>query len=367
MQLKRVNVVSSLRFRFQEFLSVFPCTRGGILNPVMAATLLTGAFIASPGAHADVLRLAHFMSPQHVMHEEVMAPWAKQIRDETGGELVVQIYPARQLGGTPPGQYKMAARGMADIAFGLQGYTPHQFPLSTVSELPGFAENANDATAKLWAFWDDHLQQEYADTKLLAIWTGDIAIIATRDKPVRTLEDLKGMRIRTPSKLSGNVLEALGASPVSMPVTEVYTSLERGIVDGVQIPLSAVKSFDLTEVANYFTTGAPLGFSPYFLVMNQKVYQGLPNNLRRTLDSTIGEALSEKGASAYEREREAILVSVRESTDAEIIELEEGEQDRWLDALAPVAQQWLELVDEAGVRSDGEKMLQQLGLGSERE
>lgn len=365
MQLKQVNLSSVHRPGIRGILGFLTRAWRDVFRLVITVSVLTVALLTSQGVYAEKLRLAHFMSPQHVMHTEMMAPWAEQLRNETNGELDVQIFPARQLGGSPPGQYNMAVGGIADIAFGLQGYTASRFPLTTVSELPGFAENAHEATAKLWNFWEDYLQQEYRDTQPLAIWTADINIIVTRDKPVRTLEDLEGMRIRTPSRLAGEVLKALGASPVSMPVTEIYTSLERGIVDGVMIPASAAKSFELVEVANYFTLGAPLGFSPYFLTMNKNTYQGLSDDLRQTLNKTIGEALSDKGADAYEREGKAMLASVRDSSDAEIVELREGERDRWLEAVAPAVQQWLELIDNAGMRSQGEEMIQQLDLGSE--
>lgn len=366
MHLPHVNV-SSIQFpRVQGFRGFISRTWRGVINLFFAVSFLGGALLTSQGVHAEALRLAHFMSPHHTMHKEMMAPWAKEVADKTDGELIIEIFPARQLGGSPPGQYNMAVGGIADIAFGLQGYTASRFPLSTVSELPGFANSAKDATAKLWTLWDEFLEREYHDTKLLAIWTADISIIATRDKPIRSLKDLEGMRIRTPSRLAGEALAALGASPVSMPITEVYTSLERGIVDGVQIPASAIKSFDLIEVANYFTVGAPLGFSPYFLTMNQSSYQGLPDDLRRILDGTIGKVLSNKAASAYERDREEVLAAIRENSKAEIVEIKKEERARWLEAAAPTIIEWLDLVDGAGMRRQGEEMIQQLELGSER-
>lgn len=337
-----------------------------VVRLVVAVSLVGAALFSAQEVYAKELRLAHFMSPQHVMHQNFMAPWAERVRQETNGELNIQIYPARQLGGSPSGQYNMAMGGVADITFGLQGYTASRFPLTTISELPGFADDAHDATTKLWSLWEGYLQQEYQDTQLLAIWTGDINIIATKDKPIRTLEDLEGLRIRTPSRLAGEVLVSLGASPVSMPVTEIYTSLERGIVDGVMIPASAIKSFSLDEVANYFTVGAPLGFSPYFLTMNKSAYSGLSDDLRLILDRTIGESLSDKAAAAYESEGQAVLSSIGGASDARIIELDSSERERWLAAVVPAVQEWLELVDNAGKRAQGEEMVQKLGLGSER-
>ena len=334
----------------------------GFFNTLVAACVVVGALGTAQGVQAENLRLAHFMSPQHVMHQEMMKPWAERVSEKTDGELTVEIFPARQLGGSPPAQYNMAVDGIADIAFGLQGYTASNFPLTTVSELPGFASDASDATAKLWTLWDDYLKQEYRDTKPLAIWTADINVIVSRDKPIRTLEDLEGMEVRTPSRFSGAVIKALGATPVSMPVTEMYTSLERGVVDAVMIPASAVESFELLEVANYITTEAPLGFSPYFLAMNKGAYEGLPDDLRQSLDQTIGEPLSETGADGYAGERAAVMFSIRGSEDVEMVSISEDERQRWLSAVEPAVERWLELAEEGGVRSEAEEMLQQLGI-----
>lgn len=365
MKLELVTIDRSKDPGFRQSAGSFSPTCRTVVGKSLAVCLLVLTLVMPQAVNAKELRLAHFMSPQHVMHTQLMAPWAEQIKHDTNGELVIHIFPARQLGGSPPGQYNMAVGGIADITFGLQGYTASRFPLSTVSELPGFADDAEEATGKLWSLWDEYIHQEYHDTHPLAIWTADINIIVTRDKPVRSLEDIEGMRIRTPSRFSGEVLKALGASPVSMPVTEMYTSLERGIVDGVMIPASAVKSFDLVEVANYFTLGAPLGFSPYFLTMNKRAYQGLSNDVRKTLNESIGEALSNKGAAAYQEEGDTVLESVKSGSAAEVVQLEAGERDRWLKAVAPAVREWLQLIDEAGARSQGEEMVQKLGLGSE--
>ena len=141
-----------------------------------------------------------------------------------------------QLGGKPPELYRQTVQGISDICFTLPGYTSNDFPMMALTELPGMAKSAEDGTRKLWAHFDRFLAREYKDAKVLMLWNSDTASIMSKTKPVRTLEDMKGMKIRTPSAAQSAQLEALGAIPIDMPANQIYNSLDRGVVDAAMIP-----------------------------------------------------------------------------------------------------------------------------------
>ena len=110
----------------------------------------------------------------------------------------------------------------------------------------------------------------------------------SKSKPIRTLDDMKGMKIRTPSAAQSAQLEALGAMPIDMPANQIYNTLDRGVVDAAMIPMSAAIDFKLIEVAHYFTLDAPLGRSPFLVAMNQARYDKLPADVKKVIDGTTG-------------------------------------------------------------------------------
>ncbi|MFQ5852810.1 MAG: TRAP transporter substrate-binding protein [Candidatus Binatia bacterium] len=273
----------------------------------------------------EELKLAHFMSPKHPMDRFLMRPWAKEIAKITNNSLTVRIYPAGELGKGPRAQFKRAVDGVADITFGLQGYTSKQFPRTTLIELPGVAPNAVVATKKVWDVYDKYLASEYKRVKALAIWGNEGPVLMTKDKPIRKIADIKGLKIRTPSRAQAGLIKALGATPVAMPVTRMYNALNTGVVDALMVPPSVIISFKIGEVAKYYTTGLPFGRSPFFLVMNRPKWESLSADQKAAIEKTTGRALSIKGAKGYEKAGAKGLNSVRKSGKHEVIALSSEE------------------------------------------
>lgn len=317
----------------------------------LTAVLGVGLALSSAPLAAEELKLAHFMSPRHVMHTDMMAPWAEEIARATGNRITVKIFPGSQLGGKPPTQYKLAVDGIADVAFGLQGYTSSAFPRTTLTELPYFGETGIAATERMWSIFPKYLSEEYKDVRVLAVWSNDEPVIMTKARAVRRLEDLKGMKVRTPSAMQSKVLQALGAVPVDMPVTEMYNALDRGVVDALWVPPSTILDFKLMEVAKFYTVEVPQSRSPFFLVMNRKKYDSLAPDLRKALDDTTGKTLSLKATAAYDRRGEEALQVVRGTPGTEIVKLAPAEQQRWRAALAPMVEASIADAEKAGINA----------------
>jgi TRAP-type C4-dicarboxylate transport system substrate-binding protein len=263
-----------------------------------------------------------------------------------------------QLGGRPPDLYRQVLQGITDATFTVPGYTSADFPMLALTELPGTAKSADDGTRKLWANFDKDLARDTKGTKVLMLWNSDTASIMSRSKPVRKLEDFKGMRIPTPSAAQSSQLETLGAIPIDMPVTQIYNSLDRGVIDAAMIPMSAALDFKLIEVAKYFTVDAPLGRSPFLVAMSEKSYQKLPANLRKIIDDTSGLNLSLKGAKEYDEQSKAGEAAARKSR--ELIELSEQESKRWMQAFQPMIRRKVEEGEKAGLPARG--LVQSYGL-----
>jgi TRAP-type C4-dicarboxylate transport system substrate-binding protein len=283
------------------------------------AAASVAALISAPAAAVEI-KLAHFMSPKHPMDRFIMRPWAEEIAKLSGGSMTVRIFPGGALGKGPVAQFKRAVDGVADITFGLPGFTSQLFPRTGMIELPGVAIDAIDGANKLWNAFD-LLAPEWRRVEVLALWVNESQVLMTRKKPIRTIADMKDMKFRVPSKAQGKSIRALGAVPVFMPINRVYNALNTGVIDGVLTGPSTIQSFKFSEVAKYYTVGLPLGRSPFFLVMNKGSFSKLSKTHRDLVDKTTGRAMSIRASKFYMRAGKRGLDKVRKSDKHEVITL----------------------------------------------
>lgn len=312
----------------------------------VAATLL--AVGHSLPATATEIKLAHFMSPRHPMDRFLMRPWSEQVAKMTDGALKVRIFPGGALGKGPRAQFKRAVDGIADIAFGVPGFTSKLFPRTGMMELPGMAKNAAAAANQMWDAMP-LLAPEYKRVVVLGLWTNERQMLMTRDKPIRSVADLKDMKIRVPSKVQGEGIRALGAVPVSMPITRVYNAMNTGVIDGVLTGPSAIKSFKFGEVAKYFMVGPPLGRSPLFIVMNRDSFNNLSPAHQDIIRKTTGRELSVKGSRFYMRAGKKSLDAMRKSPKHEVIELTGKALGEFTERLFAARAQQVEALEKTGI------------------
>jgi TRAP-type C4-dicarboxylate transport system substrate-binding protein len=325
-------------------------TRRTFVAGSLAATAAT-AMPARTSLAQQELKLASFVPPTHVIWTDVITPWTREVAKLSNNQLTVRMFPAMQLGGRPPDLYRQVVQGISDITFTLPGYTSGDFPMMALTELPGTAESAEDGTRKIWKLFDQFLARDFKDTKVLMLWNSDSASLMSRAKPIRTLEDLKGMRIRTPSAAQSAQLEALGAIPIDMPANQIYNNLDRGVIDASMIPMSAALDFKLIEVVKYFTINAPLGRSPFLVAMNRSRYEKLPADQKKVIDDTTGLKLSLKGAETYDKKNDEALAEAKKTRD--MIALSPQERQRWVAAFKPMIQQQVGAGEKAGLPARG--------------
>ena len=258
----------------------------------VTALIAAGAIAWTPApAGAAEIKLAHFMSPKHPMDRFIMRPWSEEIAKLSGGSMTVRIYPGGALGRGPVAQFKRAVDGVADVAFGLPGFTSQLFPRTGMIELPGVATDAIDGANKLWNAFD-LLAPEWKRVEVLALWVNERQVLMTKNKPIRNIGDMKDLKFRVPSKAQGKSIRALGAVPVFMPINRVYNALNTGVIDGVLTGPSTIRSFKFSEVAKYYTEGLPMGRSPFFLVMNKGFFSKLSKSHQDLVDKTTGREMS---------------------------------------------------------------------------
>jgi len=278
------------------------------------------AAMAATSALATELKVAHFMPTMHPMDRGVMTPLSEEIAAATDGSLTMRIYPSGELGKGPVQQYKRVVTGVADIVFGIPEYTPKRFAKTSMVHIPGLFPNGTAATNALWNNID-LLKDEYSQAKLLGLWANNPSVLVTREKPVRSIADMQGMKIRTPNPVMAELVKAWGGIPVSMPATDTYNAMNTGIIDAVMIGPSGIRSFKLNEAAKYVTTNIPSALDSFYLLMNTSSWDALSDDHKAKLEELTGRSISLRGADAFFKAGQAGLELARES-NVEMIEID---------------------------------------------
>lgn len=290
---------------------------------IVAALALTASSVA---VQAQELSLAYFMGPKHPMNAAVFTPFAEKLAEVSGGKMTVQQFPGGALNSVPPKQYSILLDGVADIVFTLPGYTGETFPMTNVINLPGVCSDSITCTEALQRA-APLIEKEY-NAKILVLWANSPPVLLTKDNPIRTLEDLQGIKLRITAAGQVPFVEALGASPVGQPVSVINQNLANGVIDAISIDPSGIGSFKLQEVANYLTTWFPGSGSAFVLLMNRDVYEGLSDEQKGWVDAAADPALAMSGAEGFEASTQRGLKIAREA-GLEFIELSDEEKARW--------------------------------------
>ena len=299
---------------------------------VFGALLCSGIAVANTATAQTELSLAYFSSPKHAMNSAVFTPLQERLAQLSEGRLVVKQFPGGALNSSPARQYSILLDGVADIVFALPGYTSALFPKTNVVSYPGVCDSAQACTKALLRA-RPVLEREYR-AKVLALWSTSPAALLTRDVPVRTVEAMRGLKVRVASRLDVPFVEALGAAPIVQPINVVYQNLANGVIDGVVVSPSAIGSFKLQEPANYLTTWLPLSGTPVALLMNRDVYAALSPAAQDWIDTAADAALSIRGGDGYAQAAERGIAAC-ENAGVQVIELSAAEKRRFKAAVAP--------------------------------
>jgi TRAP-type transport system periplasmic protein len=326
---------------------------------------LAGSTVAAPAllregyaqAAQVTLRMHHFLPAVSNGHAKFLAPWAQRVGQESGGRIKIDIFPAMQLGGAPPQLFDQARDGVVDLVWTLPGNTPGRFPIIETFELPFVAHRKAVVNSRaLQEFAEANLQDEFKDVHPICFWAHDHGLVHA-NRPVRTLEDMKGLKLRFPTRLAGEALRALGANAIGMPIPQVPESLAQHVLDGTVIPWEVVPSIKVHELVRNHTEipGSPTFYTATFvLAMNKAKYEAMPADLKKVLDGLSGQAAATMGGKVWDEQAVVVSDLVR-SRGNTIITLTEEEAARWRKATEPVVENWLKTTKERGL--DGQKLL----------
>lgn len=270
------------------------------LASMLALSSCSNQNTATSADEVVTLRFSHFMTLNDSMNKEAFEPWARQVEEDSNGRIKVEIFPSATLS-KPDVTYDAAAKGTIDIGVQPQGYTSGRFPVSQIAELPGVSESGEQLSCVLHTLYDDGvISNEYEDTHLLYMMGSGPHGIHTVDKPIRTPSDLNGMRIRRTSSVAADMLESVGAVTIGMPASDTYTSLQRGVIDGVSLPWQPIQAFRLDELVNSHTY-IPFYNAAFVVTMNKDKYESLPDDLKKVIDDNSGAKMGAKASQIFDR------------------------------------------------------------------
>lgn len=316
------------------------------MKKTLKLAAMTGAslLLAGTASAQTTLKLSHYLPPVHGIHTDFIVPWTEQVTQCTGGEVQFDIYPGGTQLGNVAKQQEQALAGVVDIAHGLQGIPRGRFPRTSLIELPFLTRDAGAASETLWEMYPDYLAPEYRGLKVLALHAHNGGLVHTAEQQVETMEDMQGLRLRTPSPAVSEMLTALGATPQGLPPGEVYENIQKNVIDGTVFPWDPVKSFGLNEVLNYHLEAGAYTV-PFFFVMNQRKYDSLPDDVQACIDEASGASLVAKFGDWWDKWDAA---GRQEAVDAGhvITELSEDERQRWRETLEPVTEAYIERTSE---------------------
>ncbi|MBJ3775434.1 TRAP transporter substrate-binding protein [Acuticoccus mangrovi] len=306
----------------------------------VAATLLSGAALAQD----FTFTLHHFLGPKAPAHTKMLVPWAKRIEDASNGRIKIEIYPSMSLGGSPPQLFRQVADGVVDIVWTVNGYTPGLFPRSEAFELPTVFTNDIAATnLAMRAMFDDYLAPEYEAVHVLFLHVHAGQALQMASKEVNGPDDTKGLKLRVPGPTGNAVVEAMGATPVTMPVPDLPQSLSTGAVDGALIPFEIIPPLQLQETTKYQIEGPDnerFGTTTFQVSMNKAKWDGLPDDLKKVFTDNSGEAWLKEVAKIWRDADNAGIKMAVDSGNEHVVLSREEMQDFNADLL-PVVEQWI--------------------------
>jgi TRAP-type transport system periplasmic protein len=332
-----------------------------MLKAAIGALGLAAAPLAAEAADPIKLRVSHFAPTGAVPHVNFMVPWCERIKTQSQGRLECQIYPLMQIGGTAPQLYDQARDGIADIAWGVGTYTPGRFPLMEVFELPFMAPSAEVAARASWRFATGRAKQEWTDVHLITMTTPDGGAIFSR-KPIRTIDDMKGNKVRVGGRYLVSMMNQIGASPVTMNAMQSPDALSKGVIDSTMIPWELAKALRLNELVKNVAEPAQVGnlpmfyTTPQFFAMNRKKYDSLPADLRKVIDDNGGEKVAGEIGRIWDQSAEPVRKAFRDRGNT-IVEFQQPEMERWVKAAQPAHEEWIKFVGERGY--DGKAVLEE--------
>ena len=299
------------------------------------------ALCASAAAAQETisLKLGSAVPPNSWPNTRGTIAWTQAVEKDSGGLILFQNF----LGGTVVTQrntYDRLLNGVVDAVYAAFAETPGTFKKITVSTLPFEAPRAIDASIALWRLYESGLvSDEMAAARPICIFAYNPSGLQT-SRPIAKAEDLKGIKLATIARAAAEELTLLGGTPVTMPPSEIYQSIQRGLVAGAVLGWTGTQTFRLDEVTK-FHLDVPFGNNPAYFMMNKDAYAKLPDVAKKAIDKYSGEPLTKRLGGGGIEEDKKVKAKLAADPTRTIGPLAPAEKERWRKLFEPIVEEWV--------------------------
>jgi len=316
---------------------------------MMPIVLAAGAVLGGVGpASAQVVTLRmHTHVPPVAASYKNLAWWVQKVEKDSGGKLKIQLFGSNQLGGKAEDIYDQVKNGVVDIGWTLPGYKAGLFPVTSAFELPFIGAEASIASQALEIYARKWAQKEWSAVHPIVFHHAGVSVLHMKTRQVKTLEDFKGLKIRTPSRISTAAISALGATPVPIPGLKITEALMRDVVDGAVAPWSIALAIRTIDVATSHTENHLHG-PTLVMIMNNNSYAKLPPDLKKVIDDNSGLWLAKEFGRRWTNDDKRGRAKAQ-SLGHPIYVLSDAEEVRWRKATQPVYDNWIKDMDAKGL------------------
>jgi TRAP-type C4-dicarboxylate transport system substrate-binding protein len=318
--------------------------------------VLTIALLLSTGTSLQAKVITLSMASQNPdtswSNIHAIVPWAEQVEKATNGQVKINIYPSQTLA-KGKDAWSTTKLGVADISWCFHGYWPGQFPLADVISLPALPfKTAEKGSEVLWKLYEKfpEIQKEFADNKILVLFTSNPYNLITTEKQVKTLEDVAGMKIRMTGGPPTDMVLAMKGVPTLIPMPDCYLALQKGVVDGMGAPWEAIHGFRLYEVVKYYTE-TPFPAVYFSIAMNKKKWESLSKDIQDAIMSVSGLNGSKFwGKNHFDTAKKGVMDKLAEQGKTiNVVELSDAERQRWIDVAGkPIWDKWVKDMEAKG-------------------
>ena len=258
------------------------------LSACLGLSLAAMLPFSSAQAETQTIRFSNWLPPAHYIVKEMLGPWAAQVNEVTEGRVKVEfINPL----GKPQAHLDLVRNGVADMGMSVHSYTASRFPLIEFAELPFTTEDGGVNSVAYWRTYEKFMMDadEHRGVKLMGVWTSPATVIFTNKEEITGLDQLNGLKLRSPSPLFDNIGKAMGIVTVNAPASESYEMLSRGVIDGLYFQYDQIENFKLDKLIKS-AVAVPGGFgkSSQFLFMNERKWNAISEADRAAISKISG-------------------------------------------------------------------------------
>ena len=326
----------------------------GLLTLVTSISLCL--LFAAPSL-AQVIKLTYSSQNAQMgwgpMHAD--QPWLKKVEEATKGRVKIEAYWSQTLAKGPE-TWNAVKTGVADMGWCVHGYWPGMTPLTDVINLPALPfKTGEKASEVLWRLYEKfpEFRNQFKDVHMLIMHTSAPYFLITTKKQIKTLEDIKGLKLRALGGVASEQMKAYGAIPVLIPMPDVYLALQKGIIDGMAAPWEATLAFRFYEIVKYYTMVPMSGAGLDSVPMNKQKWDSLPKDIQQAIMSVSGlEGSKFWGHNFFDTAEQGLLERIKQGNYQMVRYTPPPEElQRWVEACKPIWKEWVKSTEAKGYSS----------------